>query len=70
MHMTQTVHTDSTHSQDICESGTHLRPKCQIIISTALQYVARTCHLSSTQMVIGAPTSPPPPACFQLRSDL
>lgn len=41
------------------QSDTPLRPKCQIIISTILEYVAHTCHLSSTQMVIGAaPVSP------------
>lgn len=62
MSATQAAHNYSTHSQDICESGTPLRPKCQIIIATILQHVAHTCHLSSTLMVIGALAVSPPPA--------
>lgn len=46
MHLTQAVHTHSTHSGDIYESDTPLRPKCWIIISTIQPYVAHDCYLS------------------------
>lgn len=45
MHMTQTTQTNNTHFED-------MRPKYQIIVSTIVQYVSLTCHLSSTQLVI------------------
>lgn len=61
MSMTQTVHAYSTYALNI-ELGTPLRPKCQIIISAILQHVAHTCHLSSTQLVIGAAPVVPLPA--------
>lgn len=67
MHMTQTVHTQSTHSSHVCESGTPLRPKCQIIILYYMWPIPAI-HLPAMQMVMGACQFPP--ACFELHSDL